>query len=320
MAASLYGTTWQADFVFFDLLALVLPYLVIANLLSGLVAAVRRSWLFMLPVVSLLLWYISLGPFVVFSKGKTEELGDDISILTYNVQELEGNYRMSYTEAAPRILDFVLEQQADIVCFQEFASTRLTREKMKVYPYEYHYGHSGNKTYSPLAVFSKYPILSAGSLDFPDSNNNAIYTDLLILGDTLRVYNIHLQSLRFRPGSLKRENPVRLIRRLGRTIRQQKVQVDLVAQHSANSPYPYILSGDLNNTQYSQVYGRIKKSLNDSYLEKGNGLGTTLLFKFLPFRIDYILVDPSLEITGHQNFDVPYSDHFPVRASFRFER
>ncbi|WP_372974914.1 endonuclease/exonuclease/phosphatase family protein [Muriicola sp.] len=317
IAACLYGTIWNADIVFFDLLALLLPYLVIANLFSGLLAVILRSRYFLLPVASLLIWFFTLGSFWVLSVAASDESTDDISILSYNVQELEGNYRMTYAEAAPKIMDFVLDQNAKIVCFQEYANTQLTRKKMMAYPYEYHYGHTGNKTYAPMAIYSKYPILAAGSLDFPNSNNNAIFTDLLINKDTLRVYNVHLQSLRFRAGSLKRENSVRLFNRLGKTIRKQKEQVDILLAHTKSSPYPYIICGDFNNTQYSKVYRKLKGDLRDSFLEKGNGLGRTLLFKVLPFRIDYILIDPDFEITSHTNYKVEYSDHYPVRASFR---
>ncbi len=317
LISCLYRTSRSYDIVFLDLLALVLPYLVITTLFFGLISALGMKKMVLLPLISLALWYLTLGPFLGFHGGKTVADSEDVSVLSYNVMELEGSYPSAYTETAPKIMEFVLKQDADIVCFQEFARTRLTRERLKAYPHEYHFGHTNGKKYSPMAIYSKYPILSSGSLDFPNSNNNAIYADLLIRQDTIRVYNVHLQSLRFRPGSIRRENPIRLMNRLGRTIRQQKAQVALVAEHIGTSPYPLILCGDLNNTQYSQVNGLLKKDLKDSFLEKGKGLGTTLIFKFMPFRIDYVLVDPILEITEHRNFDVAYSDHYPVRASFR---
>ncbi|GGD57657.1 endonuclease/exonuclease/phosphatase family protein [Muriicola marianensis] len=317
IVACLYGTIWDADIVFFDLLALLLPYLVIANLFSGLLAAVVRSRFYLLPVTSLLIWIFTLGSFYVFSLDESGDSKDDISVLSYNVQELEGNYRMDYAEAAPMIMDFVLEEDAEIVCFQEYASTAISREKMKIYPYEYRLTYYEGRKYSPMGIFSKFPIISRGSLNFQDTFNNAIYADLLIKSDTLRVYNVHLQSLRFRAGSVKRENTVRLFNRLGNTIRKQKEQVEILLDHTKSSPYPFIICGDLNNTQYSKVYRTLKGDLKDTFLEKGNGLGRTLLLKFLPFRIDYILVDPDFEITSHSNYDVEYSDHYPVRASFR---
>ncbi|WP_373019218.1 endonuclease/exonuclease/phosphatase family protein [Muriicola sp.] len=265
----------------------------------------------------MLIWFFTLGSFWVLSVAASDESTDDISILSYNVRELEGYYRNPYPDVVSRIMNFILEEDSDIICFQEYARRRPVGENLNAYPYQFYYSYTGSKRYSPLAIFSKFEILSGGSLDFPNTSNNAIYADLMVEGDTLRVYNIHLQSLKFRPGSLKRENPIRLFNRLGKTIRKQKEQVDILLAHTKSSPYPYIICGDFNNTQYSKVYRKLKGDLRDSFLEKGNGLGRTLLFKVLPFRIDYILIDPDFEITSHTNYKVEYSDHYPVRASFR---
>jgi endonuclease/exonuclease/phosphatase family metal-dependent hydrolase len=57
--------------------------------------------------------------------------------------------------------------------------------------------------------------------------------------------------------------------------------------------------------------------LKDTYLEKGSGFGRTLDFKFLPFRIDYILTDPEFDVLEHKNYDVVLSDHFPVMATIK---
>jgi endonuclease/exonuclease/phosphatase (EEP) superfamily protein YafD len=59
--------------------------------------------------------------------------------------------------------------------------------------------------------------------------------------------------------------------------------------------------------------------MTDSFNVKGSGFGSTYLFKFLPFRIDFILADPEIEIKSHKNFKVRLSDHEPVMASFRLK-
>ena len=65
-----------------------------------------------------------------------------------------------------------------------------------------------------------------------------------------------------------------------------------------SSPYKNIVSGDFNNTQFSNSYFTIKGDLKDSFLERGKGYGETIKFWKFPFRIDMILVDPSLNITS----------------------
>ncbi len=59
--------------------------------------------------------------------------------------------------------------------------------------------------------------------------------------------------------------------------------------------------------------------MNDTFQEKGSGFGSTYNFKFLPYRIDFILADPEIDIKSHKNFDVRLSDHTPVMASFRLK-
>jgi endonuclease/exonuclease/phosphatase family metal-dependent hydrolase len=309
----------RADIVLLDLLALLIPYVVGINLFLTICASVQRSKILFLPLVALVLWFFTLGPFLVFSSGDEAKAEDQISLLSYNVLEFVGNNRGKPQDTQEEILDFVLTQDSDIICFQEFASTKTTRHKLRHYPYQFIYSSREGKKYSPMAVFSKYPIVSSGSLDFTDTFNNTIYTDLKIGEDTIRVYNIHLQSLRFRPGSIKRENTIRLSGRLGKTIRTQKRQAEIIDNHRRKSPYPTVICGDFNNTQFSRVYQVLKENHKDSFLEKGNGFGTTLLFKFLPFRIDYILVDSDLEVIQHKNFKINLSDHEPIMASFRTE-
>jgi endonuclease/exonuclease/phosphatase family metal-dependent hydrolase len=213
------------------------------------------------------------------------------------------------------IVNFIKNQDADIVCLQEY--DRSINAQFMDFPYKYQTPYVSKK--SAQAIFSKYPILSKGSLKFPNTANDAIFADFLIGKDTLRVYNIHLQSFKVRAGSFKREAPDRLFARLNKSFQKQQQQVQLVNDHASKVTYSKIICGDFNNTQFSSVYQTIKGDMKDSFQEKGFGLGSTYDFKFLPFRIDFILADPRLEIKSHKNFDVRMSDHSPVMASFRLQ-
>ena len=239
----------------------------------------------------------------------------DISLLTFNSHGFNGLRWTKNPVSSNKIIAFIKEQNADIVCFQEL--DRIINRQLKNYPYKYQTTSTNYR--SKQAILSKYPIISNGSLELPNTLNNVIYVDVLIKNDTIRVYNLHLQSLKFRAGMLKREEPQRLFKRLDKSFQKQLEQVKLVLEHSRKVNYKKIICGDFNNTQFSSVYKTIKGAMNDTFLEKGFGLGSTYNFKFLPFRIDYILVDPEIEIKSHKNFDVQLSDHTPVMASFRLK-
>ncbi len=241
-------------------------------------------------------------------------LDEDVSIMSYNTNELN-NYYNNNPSVGGKIVEFVKDNDPDIVCFQEFS--RRGVQKFKFYPYKYVTPITSDK--SIQAIYSKYPIITYGSLNFPNTSNNTIFADIVINTDTLRVYNVHLQSLRIRPGSFKREAPQRLFKRLGDSFKKQQQQTELVVAHSKESPYRNIFCVDMNNSQYSNVFHKIKGDMLDTFKEKGKGYGRTYNFKFLPIRIDFILMDKSLEIRAHRNFDEKLSDHYAIMASFRLK-
>ena len=52
--------------------------------------------------------------------------------------------------------------------------------------------------------------------------------------------------------------------------------------------------------------------MSDSFIQRGSGFGRSFDFKLFPMRIDFILSDARLDVVDHQNYDVSYSDHFPL--------
>lgn len=286
------------------------------------VLVVQKEKQCLISIFVLLLGYFIHETFVKLINSNDEIKEDDISLLTFNTHSSMGVRWSRSPSFRNEIIDFIDEQDADIVCLQEFDDLRTGSQPFnKKYPHHYvNRELRFNNSFRVIqAIFSKYPIVNSGSLSFPESSNNAIYVDILLRQDTLRVYNIHLQSLQFRAGMLKREESQRLFKRLDKSFQKQQEQAKLIIDHCEELNYRRIISGDFNNSQFSSVYKIIKGDLNDTFLEKGLGLGSTYNFKFLPFRIDFILTDPEIEIKSHKNFNVQLSDHTPVMASFRLK-
>ena len=82
----------------------------------------------------------------------------------------------------------------------------------------------------------------------------------------------------------------------------------------ADSPYPVVLSGDFNNTQFSKVYRILKGNFEDTFLEAGSSFGKTFEIFDLPMRIDYVFADKNFLVKSHLNFDIELSDHYPIMA------
>jgi len=159
-------------------------------------------------------------------------------------------------------------------------------------PYKYE-KISGNRFKHGQAIFSKFPIINSGSIEFPNTSNNAIYADVVKGSDTIRVYNIHLQSLHIDANvqKLAKENSEELIKGVGETFKMQQIQTELFIKNKNRCDYPILIGGDFNNTAFSYVYGKIREGLKDTFKEAGNGFGRTYNFKFFPVRIDFVLAD-----------------------------
>ena len=128
-------------------------------------------------------------------------------------------------------------------------------------------------------------------------------------------------AFRIVPGlnTIQNEESTKLFEKSRSVMLKQYEQASLIRENMEATSYKKIVVGDFNNTQYSNVYHKIKGDLNDSYLEKGKGFGRTYEVLKFPIRIDYILADPEFEVLSHQNYDERLSDHYPIMATLRLK-
>lgn len=294
----------------------MVPLLVLGNFLFfcyWLLQGSRNLWL---SAIVLVIGYFVLGAFFKFQPSEKPIENGEVSIMSFNARGFNRSGMLKDKTISDQIVDLVKAEEPDIVCFQEFDYTKRKERDFDNYNYsyvDYEYGHKK----VVLAIYSKFPILNKGSLDFPDSANNAVYADILINKDTVRVYNLHLESHKVIPSvrRLTNEPKAKLYRRMSRSFSKQQEQAAIFDAHRNATPHRKIVCGDFNNTQFSNVYQVIKGDMQDSFLEQGTGYGRTFNFKYYPVRIDFILVDKAFEVMAHKNLDVKLSDHFPIMAS-----
>ncbi|WP_226979575.1 endonuclease/exonuclease/phosphatase family protein [Zobellia roscoffensis] len=262
--------------------------------------------------------YFILGTFIKFSPKAVDFNEDELKVMTFNVRGFN-KYNFLDNDSIPQeIKNLVRQESPDIISFQEVGYDM--EENYLDYPYHHlERIYSGEKVH--MGIFSKYPIVKAEIINFPNSINNGSYVDILYKGDTLRLYNLHMQSLGITPGTgvLRSQSSERLLRRMTSKFKKQQQQAQIIAEHKAKSPYKTLVCGDFNNTQFSSVYHTIKGDMQDTFIEKGSGYGRTYNFLKIPIRIDFILADDNFEVMAHKNYDQKLSDHFPVMASFRLK-
>ena len=178
-------------------------------------------------------------------------------------------------------------------------------------------------------IYSKYPILRQG--DIPGlSRFDAVYADILIEGDTLRVYNLHLASNRFDRADQEffsslasplenaenyKKGAARMMKKLKEATKKRLGQIRqvMLSAEEESAPSRQVLCGDLNDQPVSYVYAYLeRKGFRDAFVEKGHGLGQTYKGFYPSYRIDYILFKGEVSVTRFDTWKIGYSDHRPL--------
>ncbi|MFS4492316.1 endonuclease/exonuclease/phosphatase family protein [Maribacter sp. 2308TA10-17] len=306
-------------FSFLSFLSLTVPLLVGFNFFFFLYWLLKRRKQVCVSVFVLVFGYFSLGTFIKFKLTEEEILEDDLSIMSYNVRSFNRYDNLDVPNVFEKVKAFVDQEQPDIICFQEPGYLR-KNEYLDDYPYHYlDYIYMKGKVL--LGFYSKYPIVKFDMVCFPDSANNAAFIDVLYKKDTIRIYNVHLQSLGITPGKgiIKNKPKDKLFKMLNKRFKIQQQQAKMLEESMKANNYKQIVCGDFNNTQFSNAYKVIKGEKQDTFIEQGTGYDRTLLFHGLPVRIDFILADPEFKVKSHKNYDVKYSDHYPTMASLELK-
>ncbi|NND87963.1 MAG: endonuclease/exonuclease/phosphatase family protein [Flavobacteriaceae bacterium] len=302
-------------FPILSLLSLTVSPLILLNILFAVYWLIRLKRRFLLSTIILVIAYFHFNPFLEFSsEGVEGEYDHSLKVLSYNVRLFNAYEKDPSEEFLILFSDIIEKHDPDVICIQEFFKKRTI--SFANYPYRYvHYKGENNKL--GHAIFSKYPIVKKGAFDFENSFNNTLYADIVKGKDTVRVYNLHLQSLGVLPSVdyLQEGNKERMLKRLSRGFKRQEEQTLTILNHKASSPYPVIMTGDFNNTPFSYIYRKFEEEMQDGFLQRGSGLGTTFRFDSYPMRIDYIFADPKFEFVKFNTISETFSDHYPVTAT-----
>jgi endonuclease/exonuclease/phosphatase family metal-dependent hydrolase len=264
-----------------------------------------------LSLLVLAIGYFIFGTLYKFSESKAIDNENNISIMNYNVRLFNLYKWIPNENTEDKLVSFIKTEMPDILALQEYHPREST--KLSFYKYKYEKLLGKKKNYGQ-AIFSNYPIINSGSVEFPNTFNNAIYIDIVKAKDTIRIYNIHLQSLGIDPKveNLITQESEKLFNGVGKTFKMQQLQAELFLKHKNKCSYKTIICGDFNNTAFSYVYKQISTNLKDTFKDAGNGFGRTYNFKFFPMRIDFIFADPAFSVNGFKTYDVQYSDHYPI--------
>jgi endonuclease/exonuclease/phosphatase family metal-dependent hydrolase len=332
-------------FVFLSYLGLFFPFILVGNIAVFFTCLFFKQW--KMTLLHIVVFGICGGAIYTYCPlhKKTAEIPEDaIKILTYNVMRFNHLVKDEKENPPNTILKYIRENDADIVCIQEFGfsktnTARLTKkditEALSKYPYFYfdnfHLPSTSNEY--GLAIFSRFPILSTQKVPYESVFNGSFVTELDINGKKVTLINNHLESNKLTEE--EKSNYYQLTReidsesfdafkqmmtaRLTPAFKARAGQAQLLSQNIKENENPYIIvCGDFNDTPISYSRYKIKGSLRDAFVDTGFGLGITYNKHRFLFRIDYILHSKNINSYNCTVDKYKNSDHYPLWCYLQF--
>ncbi|WP_375563199.1 endonuclease/exonuclease/phosphatase family protein [Bernardetia sp. OM2101] len=329
---------WLSGFV-----SMLIPFCLIANIFFVFLWWWRKRWyalysLFVL-IIAFPFWQASIS----FGGIWQEDIAKNknyVSVLSYNVREFDVYQQQDKQYSRTKsTIEWIKNDTSDIKCIQDFYNSESaevfnTREQLSQEDTEnlHHFyarytSANHNRGQFGIAIFSKYPFINKGEVPFKvRTDNGAIFVDIVKGKDTIRIYNVHLESMSINQNELQLiDKPEETFwyagKRLKKGFSMRAGQVQAIAEHVQKSPYPVILCGDLNDLPYSYTYFKLRRNLKNSFESKGLGTGFTFNGKLFFLRIDNQFYDNEKLDCIHFNThrEISFSDHYPIKAIYEIE-
>lgn len=327
---------------FISFLGLAFPFLLLA-ILGFLVwwLFIKRKYA-LISAIPVLLGIKSIFLFfaIHFFTGFTDQKPPHtIRIATWNVARFiemkRNNNKGSRTRL--RMMEQIKEQDADILCLQEFFHSRnpqwyanidYIRSKLNYPYYFFSYDNDGENHFAGSIIFSRFPIIDSGLVRYPRPTlpDALIHADIKVNQDTIRVYTTHLQSLQFGKDDYERIDRIKgadeglmsnsrtIFSKIKRAVIGRSVQADIIKELLSDSPHPILFCADLNDIPNSYTYATVKGDMQDAFLKKGSGIGRTFSALSPTLRIDYIFARHEFRIRQVKRILKKYSDHYMLVA------
>lgn len=326
---------------FVGLLTLSLPYILLTLIIfffCWLIA--KKIWLLISLLAIAFCWrgVQNIFPFNFSEKFKMEKNDSSIRVMSWNVEHFDILQHKTHPEQKVKMMELVKQYQPDIACFQEMvggdddkAINYLGDFKRRLDFTGYYYSYDNRLDFDQdhhfgIIIFSRFPIINKKTISIYPFDYNSIfqYVDVAYKTDTVRIFNLHLQSIKFTSKNLKYiDNPDlnsdktlaesrSIVSKLKSGFLKRAKQANMVREEIDKSPYPVIVCGDFNDVPNSYAYGTIGDGLQDAFVKQGWGFGRTFSGIAPTLRIDNIFVDQKFTIQQFMRVSKKLSDHYPL--------
>lgn len=328
--------------LFFILLAFIILWIIL------------KSKFVLVSVIAVLLGFqqiITVFSFHLPSDFSFEKQPNTLRVMQWNVMSWDQsdekfNIENGGHSLRPFMMDVISEQDADVLCFEEFFESKDTAifksniSTITKMGFPYHYfvpvANEHSEDRSGIVIFSKNLIIDSAKFDLNANKKgeHLIYADIKVKDQIFRIFVTHLIPIKFGQWDEQRSIREQLYGEEGlnnyKSIFHQLIrgysfryhQSLLVGQKISESPYPAVICGDFNDIPNSSTYFNVKGNLQDPFLKKGFWTGRTTRKSFgiisPTLRIDYILASRIFKVNQFQILHVPYSDHYPVETDLQY--
>ena len=179
------------EFYHYPILNLMVPVMALTNVLFFVFWLIKFKWPLILFIFSIFIGFTEWGKLYKFPNNGIP-ISNGLKVMSFNVR-LFNSFKWIDSKSVPESIEsFISNENPDLVCLQEFSIE--FSPKFKNYPHQYSASSKINGQ-NGLCILSKYPLVNRGQLDFSDSNNSGLFADFFYKKDSIRVYNVHLESL-----------------------------------------------------------------------------------------------------------------------------
>ena len=260
-----------------------IPFIIFFNLVY-LITAIIFKWKSGFVALVLLIVAYPFFQIGLSFNGPEKPLGKTVKVMNYNVKWFSDAKKDNYNE----VLNWIGNEDADILCFQEFyplknINTRIAKSGK--------YYVSMHKERFHVAIYSKFPIIKEGFILPEDHFNNIRFADLRVNADTIRIYNVHLESMGINPDKIQDPESIKqeyedVKNRFVSASTNRTAQIKTLLEHVQSCQYPVLIAGDFNDVPFSYNYFQFKKKFKNAFEEVGRGFGVTYNGKIPLLRID----------------------------------
>lgn len=295
-------------FGYFSLITLFYSPVLMINLIFIIYWILLKKIYFLISTIVIIFGLEHFKKQIQFFGKNNNEIENQIKLISFNTRNFINN---GWDEENRKILeeDFIKildNEKANIICLQEFPE----EESEMFYQNYFSYQNSGT------IILTKKEIINSNFIDLKSRKlNSCIYVDIILNNDTLRVYNMHLESIQIN----ENDNLSQKINKIKEGNKIRVKQIEIIKKNINNSPYDVIVCGDMNDSPYSYAYKKLSNNLKDAFIQSGYGIGTT--FKYLiPLRIDYIFHGENLNSYNFSSLKNKISDHKLIKCNIKVKK